>query len=108
MANPRGNPQNLKPRWVKGQSGNPSGRSRDVLTQAVRKLMTDDEAESLVQTIIMQAKQGDMRAAELLWNRIEGKAIDRKEVGQPGDFDASNIPDDKLRSLLDLADKSAA
>lgn len=108
MGNPKGYSANLRPPWQKGQSGNPGGRPKDVLTQALRKKLSDDEADGILAIVIRLAKQGDMRAVQLLWDRMEGRALDRKEVGQPGAFDAQQIPDDKLRNLLDLAEKRAS
>jgi hypothetical protein len=51
---------------------------------------------------------GDLKAVELVWNRIEGKALDRQEHGQPGEFQGlREIPDEVLRHMLAAAVEDA-
>ena len=48
MANPKGNPQNLKPRWKKGESGNPQGgRLHDPRYRQLKRLTQDQISELL-------------------------------------------------------------
>jgi hypothetical protein len=39
--------------------------------------------EQLVSALIRAAEGGDMQAQRIVWDRLEGKVIDRLEVGQP-------------------------
>ncbi len=59
--------------------------------------------------VLAQALGGELKAVELVWNRIEDKALDRQEHGQPGDFsNLREIPDDALKSTLALVDDRPA
>src|SRR5262249_15120311 len=70
-------------------SGNPAGRPRTSLTATVRKVLEaevpDDPQcrtykELIAQQICERAAHGDVRAATLIWERLEGKAIQPIEV----------------------------
>jgi thioredoxin-like negative regulator of GroEL len=59
-------------RFEKGQSGNPSGRpagSRNKATILLDRL-AEDEAEAIQRQVIEAAKEGDLKAAELILARI--------------------------------------
>jgi hypothetical protein len=88
----RGNPDKLIPhRWQPGQSGNPGGRPkktpladacRDVLGQPV----PDDAegrtyAQKIAVTLAEKAAEGDIRAAQELGDRAEGRARQAIEIG---------------------------
>lgn len=69
--------------FQKGKSGNPGGRSnrRTLVTDAiVRELNTaaDDgdgtKARQLAKTLVKRAMDGDTRAADIVLERVEGKA----------------------------------
>ena len=65
--------------WAKGQSGNPSGgRKTRIMTDALTLVLTEDprRARAIAQRIAVQAAQGDMMAAKLIFDRLEGKAIE--------------------------------
>jgi hypothetical protein len=66
--------QNLKP-WQKGcPSPNPGGRPRNKpFTEAIKKAATEEELASIVQAVIAKAKDGDIKAAEFLADRLDGK-----------------------------------
>jgi hypothetical protein len=76
------NNRNLKP-WKPGQSGNPGGRpKRQPLTEAFLELMDQPYpqdrngrtyAEAIVRTLATKAARGDVRAAQLVMERIEGR-----------------------------------
>jgi hypothetical protein len=81
--NKNGAPQNLKP-FPKGLSGNPGGRPKKTpLSDACRELLnkpaTDDpagrtNAELIAERLVAKAVAGDIRAAQELADRAEGKA----------------------------------
>jgi hypothetical protein len=68
--------------WKKGQSGNPGGRgSRRLVTDSlVRELSQAAEdgdgnkARSLAKALVKRAIEGDTRAADIVLERVEGKA----------------------------------
>lgn len=83
------NEQNLKP-FPKGVSGNPAGRPRGVensrtrllrileLTQKKRNPVTGEDeefsiAEQMDLQLINKALKGDLKAYEILFDRLEGK-----------------------------------
>jgi len=86
----RGRPQNLKP-WQRGQSGNPGGRPKSApLSRACRDLlarpMADDPegrtyAEVIAETLAEKALAGDIRAAQEIADRAEGRPRQSIEVG---------------------------
>ncbi len=69
-------------RWKPGQSGNPSGRPaiqklsaaiRNILGQSVPGLDGVTYAELIAETLAEKAAAGDVRAAEILADRAEGR-----------------------------------
>ena len=69
-----------------GQSGNPRGKVPDPLLKALRKRLTVAEAAKLTDVLLEKAEDGDMKALEMIWDRVAGKAVARQEQGGPGDF----------------------
>ena len=77
-------------RWKPGQSGNPGGRPKTApLSHACRELLAqpvpDDPegrtyAEAIAQTLAKKALQGDIRAAQEVADRAEGKAHQSIEI----------------------------
>lgn len=58
-----------------GQSGNPLGRPKSeiCLTAILRKwLSRDDNAEKVIETLGKAAIDGDIKAIQLMYNRIDG------------------------------------
>lgn len=89
-----------------GQSGNPSGRPKDILTRAVRELVTPEEAKSLAITLLALAHTGDTKAMEMVWNRLEGKAVDRREDAPPGTWTGlDDIPEDAARAVIEASER---
>ena len=74
----------LKPyRWQKGQSGNPKGRPKAITLSeayraAIRELVPRDQrertfAEQIADAIVARAARGEVRAAQEIADRIEGR-----------------------------------
>jgi hypothetical protein len=52
-------------------------------TQLLRRRFHENQ-EPIVNALIASAKAGELRAQEILWNRLEGKPIDRvQNVSEP-------------------------
>jgi hypothetical protein len=84
MANPGGTPQNLRPPWPPGVSGNPNGRPVHVVSVRHRQLLQcrnfpkgkkKTHGDLIAETIIRAALDGDWRFIELLLDRTEGKMM---------------------------------
>lgn len=70
------------------QVGNPGGgRPKTLLTTTLREIFTPEHAHAVAQRIIDKSVAGDLRFIELLYGRLEGKVVERRESGSPGDFD---------------------
>ncbi len=59
--------------WVKGQSGNPSGkRSGSVSpTAALRREMSRADAERIARKLVTAARAGDLGAAKIIFDRLD-------------------------------------
>ncbi|MCU0473401.1 MAG: DUF5681 domain-containing protein [Bacteroidales bacterium] len=84
------NPQNLKP-FKKGVSGNPAGRpltipSIDILLSEV---FTEKERISILTSLKKQAQKGNIRAIEIILDRLYGKVKQQTELS--GSIAASPI-----------------
>ncbi len=70
----------IKPRWKKGESGNPNGRPKKLpeLRELLANVLGDEKdgktaAEAILMALRAKAAKGDVRAAELLLDRAYGK-----------------------------------
>ena len=88
-ANPK-SLKKLKPAWLPGESGNPSGRPKSEVTDAYRllarcKVPGDPQgrtyAELLAEAQFWAAIGGATTAAREITDRLEGKSLQRVEVG---------------------------
>jgi alkylation response protein AidB-like acyl-CoA dehydrogenase len=84
------NPQNLRPAWKKGQSGNPKGRTKlPDIREALAKVLADEKdgvtaLEATLAALRAKAVRGDVRAAEVLLDRAYGKAAQTLDVTSAG------------------------
>ena len=75
------NPQNLRPPWPKGQSGNPAGHSqgRRFTTVLIQQIdHSPDDCEELVKVAIDLALAGDFPMWKALFDRIDGLPKNRQ------------------------------
>jgi hypothetical protein len=85
------NPQNLKPAWKKGQSGNPKGRPKlPDIREALAKVLADEKdgitaLEATLAALRAKAVRGDVRAAEVLLDRAFGKSAQTVDVTSGGE-----------------------
>jgi len=85
------NPQNLRPAWKKGQTGNPKGRPKlPDIREALAKVLADEKdgmtaLEATLAALRAKAVRGDVRAAEVLLDRAFGKAGQTLDVTSGGE-----------------------
>jgi hypothetical protein len=72
--------KDIKPRWKKGETGNPNGRPRKLpeLDKLLADVLGEEKdgvtaGEAILKAIRARAAKGDVRAAELLLDRAYGK-----------------------------------
>lgn len=71
------------PLWRPGVSGNPSGkRALKVLTDRVRMELAQNphRVNKIAEAIIAKAEDGDLAAATMIWDRLEGKPLQTMEI----------------------------
>ena len=91
-----------------GQSGNPGGRKKNVISQAIADGATKENLEKLRAKIWAMALAGDLQAASMILDRVEGKAIARQETGDPGSFEdlLSRVSVEDAKAITELADRA--
>ena len=80
---------NLKP-WPKGVSGNPAGRPKlPGLRDAINQCLTEQKdgrtaLDAILSALRAKASRGDVRAAEMLFDRAFGKVVQPVDVKTEG------------------------
>ncbi len=62
--------------WKPGQTGNPGGRPKwKPLTEGLHRLLEKEPnlSDELIRSWVVKAGRGDVSAANMLWDRLEGK-----------------------------------
>lgn len=87
-------------RWKPGHSGNAAGR-RDALTDTLRRKLQEPHdrdrtrQEAVVDALINEAASGSVRAADLIWQRLEGR------LGSTIDLNVSRSEFEKYQRMVD-------
>lgn len=88
MANPRGNPQNLKPFKANDERINKKGAPKKLpaLDELMEKVMGEEKdgitaMEAILKALRAKAAKGDIRAAEVLLDRGYGKPKQAIDLG---------------------------
>jgi Family of unknown function (DUF5681) len=108
-------------RFKPGQSGNPSGRPRDVVTQIMREMLPTPcpfskkglvWAEAIALAAFKRAAAGDVRAIAEVLDRTEGKPRQSVDIAAVGAFANMQMPPKSLeeidRVLEEMWEKFAA
>jgi hypothetical protein len=86
-------------RWKKGQSGNPAGKAKGTvsLAYAVQRLLRKepDKLESIARTLVDAAIAGDVSAARLLFERLDGH--------KPTGFFSVHVDNSDRRSVVSVS-----
>jgi hypothetical protein len=97
------NLENLKP-WKPGQSGNPNGRPKKVVTDFILADLTANDsqaARALARVGLKKALEGDFRYFKEILDRVEGKVPDRLINEEDG---AEEMTDAKAERLMEALD----
>lgn len=92
-------------RFVKGQSGNPTGKSKTKwLTDALRMELAQnpEKARNIAVKVIEMAEDGDLEATKIIFDRLEGRPTQQIEV----DTTITHMtPDQRRQRVLELQAK---
>lgn len=80
-------------RFIQGNPGKPKGTRHlsGLLEEAIRRVATDtgtSEDITIVKKVIEKAKEGDMKAIEHIWDRLEGKPMQSLKIDNPAQIEA--------------------
>jgi hypothetical protein len=100
---------NLKP-WKPGQSGNPGGRPKKrILDEHLSEMLEandGEDAKAIARVLIEKAKDGELRAVQLIAERTQGRPTQAVELsGIDGRrLEIQNMTDEQLdQRIADLA-----
>jgi hypothetical protein len=99
-----GRPTRFKP----GQVANPRGRPPDRLLAELKRRMTAEQAKRLVTELLTQAEAGDLKALEMVWDRLGGRPVARNEQGEPGAFERQVIELEVVRDPSETSGETDA
>lgn len=96
--------------WKPGQSGNPAGKPKgarhfstlikEAITKVAEDTGTSDDKE-IVKALVMKAKQGDLKAVDMVLDRVDGKA--EQTINLDADVTMNDgLTDEQKEALLNL------
>lgn len=101
----KGNPENLRPPWKPGESGNPKGRPKGrSITDRLRQIVEQDDgkvADALAKAATKAALKGDFRFWQEILNRLEG-AVPVKQI--TASFDPASMSEEELDAFIQEAE----
>jgi hypothetical protein len=96
-------------KWKAGESGNPTGRPPN--PESITNLMREvgnmvgvdgrTRKEALVEKLWEKAEKGDLRAAEYIIDRQEGRPRERHDVSTTGLIDFYTLTDEQRRARIE-------
>jgi Family of unknown function (DUF5681) len=97
--------ENLRP-WKPGQSGNPGGRpKRRLIDEALEELLLGNDSElslAIAKKLLARAKRGEVKAIQLVAERVQGKPKRNLEISGPGGgpLDIHNMTNEELNQRI--------
>lgn len=103
------NIKTLRSPWKPGQSGNPKGKKKGVRTWHVVLRERFEEGritqDQIADAMLKNAKKGNTKSAELVWDRMDGKAKEMHTIeGQTKIIPLDMIDNPQLKEELLLAE----
>ncbi len=96
--------------WKPGQSGNPAGKPKGarhfstLIKEAITKVANDTGTSDdilIVQALVAKAKDGDLKAVDMVLDRIDGKA--EQTINLDADVTVNDgLTDEQKEALLNL------
>ena len=73
--------RDAKGRFIKGESGNPGGRTAGLsITALIDAAVLPADWNKIINELLRRALRGDIKAIEMLMDRRFGKAMQRSEI----------------------------